>query len=59
MQNTWHFVTGPLQVMRKVWKDYSISVELAQESPAPSRTGQASQEVDAQADKMAQRVSRR
>ncbi len=58
MLNGWHFVTGPIPVMRKVWKDYYISVESEQESPAPAQTRQASQEVDAQADTIARQVSR-
>jgi len=36
--------------MRKVWKNYFISVEL-------SKSGNAGKEVDAQADTIAQRVS--
>jgi len=58
MIDGWHFVTGPLSVIRKVWKDYHISVEFEQESPATVQTGHVSLAMDAQADKQAQQVSR-
>jgi cytochrome oxidase Cu insertion factor (SCO1/SenC/PrrC family) len=58
MQNGWHFVTGPLPAMRKVWHDYFINVELVQESSIPVQRAKESQAVDAQADMMAQQVSR-
>ena len=34
MLDSWHFVTGPLPSMRRVWKDYFISVETAPGFPA-------------------------
>jgi cytochrome oxidase Cu insertion factor (SCO1/SenC/PrrC family) len=58
MIDGWHFVTGPLSVIRKVWKDYHISVEFEQESPATVQTGHVSLAMDAQADKQAQQFSR-
>jgi cytochrome oxidase Cu insertion factor (SCO1/SenC/PrrC family) len=57
MQNGWHFVTGPLPVMRKVWHDYFITVELGQQISTPIRGAKESQAFDAQADMMAQQVS--
>jgi cytochrome oxidase Cu insertion factor (SCO1/SenC/PrrC family) len=58
MQKGWHFVTGPLSVMRKVWHDYFIDVEFGPEGSGPSPGGKEMQAVDPQADIMAQRVSR-
>ena len=53
MEKSWHFVTGPLSAMRRVWKDYFIGVEIEKESagaPAPK--------LDLAADQDAQKVAK-
>ena len=54
MFDSWHFVTGPLHVMRKVWKDYFIGVEMVKEGPARAPAAA----PDPEADQEAQKVSR-
>ncbi len=48
MFDSWHFVTGPLAVMRRVWKSYYIGVEKEHDGP-PAAT--AVRPVDPQVEK--------
>ncbi|MGA2761926.1 MAG: SCO family protein [Spirochaetia bacterium] len=51
MFDSWHFVTGPIGEMRRVWKDYYIGVEMEKETPPAAA---AATKVDPKAEKEAQ-----
>ena len=53
MLDSWHFVTGPLPVMRKVWKEYFIGVEMVKEGPAQAPGAAPDPEAEQEAQKVA------
>jgi len=54
METSWHFVTGRLSAMHKVWKDYFIGVEIEKESPGTAPAPK----LDLATDQDAQKVAR-